>query len=195
MPKTPTFPTIIDSVRTVPISFLEKEGYLDRIGTKKGMLYWTAGVQTTGSVQLMVRRFEASAVMTLQYRLNGEPISYQVDIVSRVSPFGGLIWLFTCPRTGKKCRMLYESGKYFLHRDTLGHAMYASQVVSKHYREISKEYAILRFQDERESFSKKYAKRRYRGKLTRRYSAFLRKVGLLDEIVSARAGPAEKNQF
>lgn len=188
MAKTPTFPTIIDSVRTVTVSFLKKEGYLDRIGTQSGMLYWTVRGQTTGSLNLTVERFEASAVLTLNYRSNGKPMTYDVDLVSRLSPFGGLIWLFVCPVTGKKCRHLYESGHYFLHRDTLINAMYSSQVVSKHYREIAKEFAIIKYQNERESFVKKYAKRSYRGKLTRRYSQYLKKVGLLEKIEQARAG-------
>lgn len=190
MAKTPTFPTIIDSIRTVTVSFLKKEGYLDCIGIQSGMLYWTVRGQANGSVQLSVERFEASAVLTLDYRSNGKPVTYQVDLVSRLSPFGGLIWLFVCPITGKKCRHLYESGHYFLHRDTLVNAMYSSQVVSKHYREIEKEYAIIKYQKEHETFLKKYARRSYRGKLTRRYSQYLKKVGLLKKIEQARA---EKN--
>ncbi len=188
MAKPATFPTIIDSIRTVTISFLSKEGYLDHVGTRSGMLYWTVRGQTTGSVQLSVERFEASALLTLDYRSNGSAMSYEIELVSRVSPFGGLVWLFVCPVTGKKCRHLYESGHYFLHRDTLTHAMYSSQVVSKHYREIAKEYAIIKYQKEHETFLRKYAKRSYRGKLTRRYSQYLKKVGLLEKIEAARAG-------
>jgi len=188
MAKPHTFPTVIDSLRTVPVSFLVKRGYLDAVGIKEGELCWITSGKPNGYISLVVERAEASAVLTMQYHINGIYKEQRVDIISRVSPFGGLIWLFVCPVTGLKCRHLYENGELFTHRSAIQKSMYYCQTLSKHHRDLLKEFADYRHQDLGATFYRKYAKRMYRGKFTRRYVSYLKKAGLFDEF-KTRAGP------
>lgn len=177
MAKPHTFPTVIDGLATVTISFLRSRNYLSAPGHKAGLVEWTRNGRPAGSIAIEVIRAEASAELIMKYRSNGVYKEHRVPIVSRVSPFGGLIWLFVCPVTGFKCRNLYENGDLFTHRAALGKAMYYCQTISKPHRDLIKEFAEYRFQGLEYEFYKKYTKRMYRGKITRRYQSFLKKVG------------------
>ncbi|MBX2952295.1 MAG: hypothetical protein KF870_07305 [Leadbetterella sp.] len=188
MAKPPTFPTVIDGLATVTISFLKSRNYLSAPGHKAGLVEWTRNGRPAGSIAIEVIMAEASAELIMKYRSNGVYKEHRVPIVSRVSPFGGLIWLFVCPVTGLKGRNLYENSDLFTHRAALGQAMYYCQTISKPHRELVKEFAEYRLQGLGATFYKKYAKRMYRGKFTRRYISYLKKAGLFDEF-KTRAGP------
>ncbi|MDR0659668.1 MAG: hypothetical protein LBG19_02465 [Prevotellaceae bacterium] len=71
---------------------------------------------------------------------------------------------------GKRCRILYCIDGCFLHRNAFRGCMYDSQTRSKHMRLIDKTYRALFKQDKLyEELNRKYFKRYYKGKPTKRY--------------------------
>jgi len=73
--------------------------------------------QITGSISIAVDTFSESPCLELDYKLDGKPINYKVDLVNVPSNIGkGVVWFFVCPMTGKKCRKLYLVDTYFTSR-------------------------------------------------------------------------------
>ena len=82
----------------------------------------------------------------------------------------GIIWYFLCPKTNNRCRKLYLVDGLFLHREAFTGCMYESQTVSKKYRQIEKKFGAYFDSDILfEQLHKKYFKRTYKGKLTKRF--------------------------
>lgn len=174
-----SYPTIIDNLKTISISFIKSRKYLDSNGTKVGQLQWICGGKPQGEIDLLVTKSNDQALLILEYNFNKEPVKLHIKIISQKSNLGkGLVWYFICPVTQKKCRILYQVDKYFLHRDNLSNAMYSSQTKSKKYRDLEKEFACVKYRDQYRAFQKKYAKRYYNGKITKKYLAVLNKMGI-----------------
>lgn len=82
----------------------------------------------------------------------------------------GRIWYFLCPETNKRCRKLYLIGGYFLHREAFKGCMYESQSKSKNDILLSKRVgSYFALSDLYEELNRKYFKRTYNGKPTKRF--------------------------
>jgi|SRR5690625_4601902 len=178
MPKSYTFPTLLDEVKTVSITKLKEFGYMKPDSFKSGLLTWSRRGEEIGSINITVN-LRGSPYCNLWYTYNKEEkVSYRVNLTTVVSNLGrGKIWYFVCPHTGKRCRKLYSAGKYFLHRDAYPQAMYECQTYSKRSRQVNKVCKIMYGSDELyEELYSKHFKTHYAGKPTKRYKKILNEL-------------------
>lgn len=178
MPKPYSFPKLYDEVKTVSISLLKKRGYLISNQWIAGTVTWSRNGEKSGSVSIQVDMNGESPYLEFDYKYNGVPVKYKVQLVSIASNLGkGMVWYFLCPNTGKRCRKLYLIDTYFLHREAFSGCMYEKQTQSKKYREIEKIFGNYYKRDEiNEQLNKKYFKREYAGKETKKYNRLLSKL-------------------
>lgn len=176
MPRYPTFPDCFDEVKKVSMSDLKRLAYLRPGSIIRGPIRWTRGGEPSGSIAVTVS--VPGSYMDLDYNYGDKPISYRVRLESLPKHFGGCEWYFICPATGKRCRVLYGIGEYFLSRSAYPSAMYSQQTESKRARNMHKLFGCI--WAESDFFDKKYVRTTYKGKLTKRYSRALEKQGRTD---------------
>jgi hypothetical protein len=145
--------------------------YLKSYGIRTGTTSWTINGQPHAKIDFKVTHTENGTFITFDYRCNGEPIKYNVNLINRISNLGkGVMWFFVCPVSGKRCRKLYLYSKHFLHREAYKSLMYESQLKSQKTRNMFKVLDAVFIKDEvYEELYKKYFKTHYNGKETKRY--------------------------
>ncbi len=183
-------PIIYDSLRMVTISFLKTHKYLEPDGVKGGNIIWSQNGQLIGNIDIKVNTVEDNPYLELDYKANGTPINYRVQLVTIPSNLDvGLIWYFVCPVTGKRCRKLYLAGNYFYHR-TAYRGLYEKQSQSKRSRELNKIFDYWETDKLNEQLNKKHFKQTYNGKPTRRYISLTNKIKK-----SQRVSPIDLKRF
>jgi len=180
MPRFPTFPTLYDECKQISITDLKRWEYLKPEQCKRGTINWYRGEENTGSIGIWVITNSESPYLELDYKYNGNPVNYQVPLVTIPSNLGkGNIWYFLCPVTRKRCRKLYQVGERFLHREAFKGCFYQKQVCSKFYRHLENTIGRAFEADEAyEEMQKPYFKKKYNGKSTKRYLRLLKKAKL-----------------
>ena len=120
----------------------------------------------------------------LDYKYRDEPRKYRVRLVSVPSNLGaGEVWYFLCPHTGKRCRILYSVGGWFLHREAFRRVYYDSQVQSKKTRNYMHVVGPLFKTDKLyDELYKPYFKRYYAGKPTKRYARIQKKLERSEKV-------------
>ena len=184
MPKPHSFPTLYDDLKTVNISFLAKHGYLKPNHWKSGTITWSRNGSKTGSISISVNTNSLSPYLELDYKSYDTPINYQVPLVSIPSNIGkGIIWYFLCPHTNKRCRKLYLADTYFYHRTAFRGCMYEKQTQSKKERYWDSTIGVY-FQTDQlfGKLHKKYFKKQYAGKPTKKYLELTRKIQRAESI-------------
>lgn len=178
MPRTSTLPTLYDECKRLNVTKLKSWNYLVPNQIKSGTVTWSSNGMETGSISIQVESFAHIAFVNLSYKCNGESIAYRVQLTQVPSNLGkGVVWYFVCPKTGKRCRNLYLVGGYFYHRSAFRGVFYQWQVFSRNTRNLCKGYD-LDFGVDRAycEMYKKYFKRQYRGKPTKRYKQLLEQI-------------------
>lgn len=166
MPKNPTFPILLDKVVRISISELKRFRIFQEGRCKTKTITWYENGIPIEDIEITVDLSIAASYVELNYSY-GNPISYRVRLVKKQSNLGcGNIWYFVCPRTAKRCRILYRVGTHFLHREAYKGAMYQSQTISRYWRPLK--LAFLR--------EDRPTRTHYRGKPTKRYRRWLGKV-------------------
>lgn len=186
MPKFSTFPTLYDEVKTISISLLSTKGYLKTNQWFSGIIAWKRNGNTTGSISINVNTVNESPYLELNYRCNEAPINYRVQLVSAPSNLGkGVVWYFVCPKTSKRCRKLYLVGSYFYHRSAFRGCFYEKQTQSKKYRYLDKTLGeYFRTDQLYEQLYKKYFKKTYAGKPTKKYLKITRQIQRAESVPS-----------
>lgn len=174
------YPTTVEECLTFRLKSLTENNnnYLTSYGTRKGVTRWSTNGEVCSTINIEVTYTEYEAYVIFDYKCNGEPKRYKVNLVSRVSNLGkGLIWFFVCPSTGKLCRKLHLNSGYFLHRTAYKSMMYSKQIESKKNRSLSKVFEACFITDEvYDELYKKYFKKQYKGKPTKRYLKLKNKI-------------------
>jgi len=184
MPKPHTFPTLLDAVKTVSISFLTKHRYLKPKQWQRGTITWSSNENKTGSISIRVNTQSEQPYIELDYKYNEAPINYRVQLVSAPSNLGkGFVWYFVCPHTGKRCRKLYLADTYFYHRAAFRGCMYEKQTQSKKSRYLNKTLGVY-FRSEQlfEQLYKKHFKKQYAGKPTKKYLKLTQQIQRAERI-------------
>ena len=163
------YPTTVEDCLTFRLKSLTENNstYLTSYGTRKGVTSWSTNGAVNSTINIEVTYTEYEAYIIFDYRCNGEPKRYKVNLVSRVSNLGkGVIWFFVCPSTGKLCRRLTLNSGYFLHRTAFKSMMYSKQIESKKYRNLGKVFEACFVTDEvYKELNKKYFKTHYNADL------------------------------
>lgn len=174
-----SLPDLYDYVLRLRLSLLKADGFMEPNRRASGTVSWSNRYgEKTASISIETNTATAEPYIELDYKYGGDPRKYRVGIVYVPSNLGkGLIPYFVCPSTGKRCRILYSIGGYFLHRDAFNHAMYECQTQSKKYRELDRLYgAHFRLDGNYMQLYKKYFRKKYAGKPTKRYLKIMRDI-------------------
>ena len=116
--------TTVDDSLYLSIKSLKEWNYFN-FGTRSGTIDWSRNGVKTASISIQITNTFNERYINLDYKSNGEPIRYRIDIISKTSNLGkGEILYFVCPSTGKYCRKLILSGGYFLHRCAFNGLLY-----------------------------------------------------------------------
>ncbi|MCB0549351.1 MAG: hypothetical protein KDD19_17365 [Phaeodactylibacter sp.] len=172
MPRFPNFDPSIDECLTLKISAINSWGYLKPdVDIYNASYIWSRNGEHIASIGYSIWTMSDDLKqMTLDYKQNGIPVKYSVDIEGLTTNLGnGKRWYFICPSTGERCmNLICPSGsRHFYHRTAFPHLMYESQKKSKEYRRIEATFGWM-FEEERlqQQLHQKYRKRHYRGKPT-----------------------------
>jgi hypothetical protein len=178
MAKQHTFPTLYNDVRTLSTAFLRDNGYLKPSQWQTGIVTWRRNGEKVASISIAVDTSSPNPYVELDYSYQGNPIRYKVRLIQQPSNLGrGFQWYFVCPNTGKRCRKLYLISGYFYHREAFKGCMYEKQTQSKYARLLDKNFGLLFRTDELyDQLCKKYFKKRYAGKPTKRYLQITKKI-------------------
>ncbi|WP_262245970.1 hypothetical protein [Parapedobacter soli] len=175
-----TLPDLYDSVLRLRLALLKRDGYFKPNIRRSGIVTWHDRYgEKRASISIETNTLSDDGhYIELDYRYGGDTRKYRVYITYQPSNLGkGLIPYFVCPQTGKRCRILYSIGGYFLHREAFNHAMYECQTQSKRYRDLERLYgAHLRLDSNYEKLHKKHFMKYYAGKPTKRYQKILREI-------------------
>jgi hypothetical protein len=174
------YPTTVEDCLTFRLKSLTDSNlnYFTSYGTKRGVTSWSTNGQVHSTINIEVTYSEYDTYIIFDYKCNGEPKRYRVNLESKNSNLGkGIFWFFVCPSTGKLCRKLYLNSGYFLHRTAFKSMMYSKQIESKKYRNLDKVFGAYFIRDEVYSeLYKKYFKTYYNGKPTKRYLRLKNKI-------------------
>jgi hypothetical protein len=180
MGRNSTNTTLIDETLTIKIKDLKRFDYLKYSEVRAGVLKWSSSFGYQSEVNISVNN--NNSILTISYKLNGNPICYSVPIIYINSNLGkGKIPLFICPMTNKRCRNLYLLNGYFAHRTSSNNAMYESQTQSKHYRFLDKNFGkVFKLDSYYQTIYSKHFKTHYNNKPTRRYLSILKSIKLAE---------------
>ncbi|MBC3795175.1 hypothetical protein FH603_5710 [Spirosoma sp. LMG 31447] len=168
MGRIPTFRSNFNDLRKLTLANLKQLGYVVSRSRCSGSVRWTRNGETIGTISVTVDLLWDNCV-ELEYTYNSEEqMKYKIELVQLPSNLGkGNVWYFVCPLTGKRCRTLYQVGRYFVSRKALQGALYESQTYSKQYRQIARVCGpYYKLREALEKLDKPYAKMFYRGKPT-----------------------------
>lgn len=175
MPKYYTFPTIIDSLKTLNISFLNHHGYLVKNQFKSGIVNWKSGGEKTGSISISSNTLSEIPYLTLSYTYNNQRFNYDVSLIYVKSNLGkGEFCFMICPETGRNCRKLYLHNGKFQSRANIKGGMYNCQTFSEKTRNL---FSAFKRENAFELFYGKYFKTRYNGKETKRFKIIKKELG------------------
>lgn len=167
MPKPSTYPTLYDNCLQISIATLTRLNFLKPENIASGNLKWSSNGNEIGSIGITINTHTESPYLELNYKANGNPIKYSVQLVLISSNIGkGVVWFFVCPRTGKRCRKLYLVGNYFYHRSAFTGCMYRKQTYSHNDRTL---YKVFTPDEICEQIYSKHFKTHYGGKPTKRF--------------------------
>lgn len=179
MPRSATYPTLFDECKSISIADLKRLKYLLPESFLGGTISWTRLGEKTGSIGIRVYTDTDFPYVELDYKCNGEPIKYRINLESQTSNLGkGVVWYFTCPQTGKRCRKLHLVQGYFFHRTAFRGCFYEKQLESKYWRfldrsALGREFKIEKLYEER---YKKNFKTHYKGMPTKAFKHLMLKA-------------------
>lgn len=180
------YPRTVEDCLTFRLKSLTENGnaYLDSYGKTQGVTSWSRNGEVFAKIDILVTHTEDRTFIIFDYKVNGEPKKYRVNLISKISNLGrGKIWFFVCPHTGKLCRKLYLHDGYFLHRTAFKNLMYSKQIESKKNRELHKILDASFVPDYvYEERYKKYFKTHYDGIPTKRYLKIQRRIDIANRF-------------
>lgn len=107
----------LNAARRLDIRHMRRRGLLRPGAAVDGTMAWTRGGQDMGRVGLRLDLTNGdSGLLTVAFKLNGEPRRQEVIIASRPMRFGGKRFYFQCPETFRRCEVLALMGGVFASR-------------------------------------------------------------------------------
>ncbi len=180
------YPKTVEDCLTFRLKSLTENNntYLTSHGTRTGVTSWSRRGEVHSRINIEVTHTDNDTYIIFDYKCNGKPTRYRVNLISKVANLGkGKIWFFVCPHTGKLCRKLYLHDGYFLHRTAFKSLMYEKQLESKKNRALLKIFEACHVPDTVYlEFHKKYFKTHYKGKPTKRYLRLKNRIDIADKF-------------
>ncbi|GEN74216.1 hypothetical protein [Chryseobacterium lathyri] len=172
-------PDEVESLKRITISDLKKLGYLKPNAHLNQNIFWTdQSGERTSSISVIIDTTDTEGVITFDYTWQKtHKINYKVRLITRPSNLGdGILWFFVCPSTFKECRKLHLNSGYFLHRTAFEDVYYEKQLQSKKWRSWEKAFGLYLDDKLYEQLHKKYFKKFYKGKPTKKYLQLMKKI-------------------
>ena len=184
MAKISTYPTLYHEMLQLNISVFKYNGFLNPEQMKSGVLNWSTGNRPTGKASVTVSTLNGQPYIELSYSFNNTPINYKIWLTSTPSNLNnGKIWYFLCPVTNKRSRILYLADGAFLNREALKNCMYEKQAYSRKQRRFDILCNSITKPDELyEQVNKKYFKKTYAGKPTKKYLRIMEQIQKAESI-------------
>lgn len=173
--------TTTSQVCRIELSYLMKNGYIQKGKHLSGQISWT----NDSNVGFASYFDGESGYLHLKYTItsyNDEKTQhdYKVQLITIPSNLGvGRIVYFVCPQSGMNCKVLYRcyGSHIWKHREAYQHRIYYdSQICSKSYR-LCERFFSLEKQFEK---LKPPVKRHYKGKVTHAAIRYQRTHGLMN---------------
>ena len=98
------YPTTIEDCLTFRLKSLTENNntYFTSFGTRKGVTSWSRNGEVHSKIDIEVTHTEYDSFIIFDYKCNGEPKRYKVNIISKVSNLGkGNVLFLVCPRDRK----------------------------------------------------------------------------------------------
>jgi len=172
----------LNSVHSIDLTTLRKWGALSQ-GWCSNTIRWTRDGEERAKVcyETKIASEDQPNILRLRYtstHRHGEPheMDYQVSLLPILCRYGGRKWFFQCPNAScnRRCRILYESGPYFVCRKCTG-LWYDSQTyITNRYRFMQNIFNAGRLE---ETLKRHF----YRGLPTRKYRRYLKLTRGMDE--------------
>lgn len=170
----------LDSTHSIDLTALRKWGVLKQ-GWRSGTIRWSRHGEERGQVcyEAMIATEDRPNVLRLLYTSTSrheEPhkMDYRVHLLSIPCRYGGRKWFFQCPTCSRRCRILYESGQYFVCRKCTG-LWYDSQTYTEN------RYRLMQNLFDADKLEETLKRHYYRGLPTRKYRRYLKLTRGMDE--------------
>ena len=110
---------------------------------------WSVDGETTASIGARVQSDGDAAILILDYKLNGSPVTQRIRLASSPCRFGGVRWLAICPNTGRRVAHLYigASGAFSRHAYGLAFNSQRECALDRSLRRRDKALAKLKADD------------------------------------------------
>lgn len=176
---------LIDSLKRISLKNLFDQGHIAKGEERSSILVWkTSNGESTARIRIFSLVKEDSGRIILDYQVNGEPVTYAIDLITKPSNLqsGGTVYFMVCPFSGKRCRKIYFNGRYFVHREHIA-GMYDIQTLSAVSREREKLFRdFFNSDDLYRELLKKHSKKQYAGKATKRHQKLLKRLQMVRSI-------------
>lgn len=159
--------TTVKEAQRMELRWILDKGYLSKGRVIQSSLSWSNG----STIGIVSTHLEGEISIELSYRVNGREMRYKIYLVAEPSNLGkgkGEILYFVCPKTGKRCRILYRAygSPIFMSRGAYNYKLYYELQTSSRLQRDNTRYFNLESR-----LSKLYQMReayKYKGKLTKR---------------------------
>jgi len=190
MPRRRMYPDCFDEACQIAITDFRRLGYMKPQTRSSGSFSWTRAGHYSASIGFTVDTREG--FVQLEYVVRDVAMSYRIELERRSSNLGkGHVWYFICPKTERRCRILYGIGDYFLSRHAYPAAMYRSQTEAKSdrgFRRFLTLYGTTKNPKAHWDFSDgKHFRTHYNGRVTRRFKQFVQRLMELDAVMEPGA--------
>lgn len=138
MSRYPTFPPLIDEMRSLSITTFKRHGLL-QAAYRRATIEWFRRDRPNGSIGVTVwlNEQEGKGKVRFSYEIKAEQYFYNVGLEAVPCNLGGgQRWYFICSQTGKRCTKLHFANGYLQHRSGIPGAMYSRQTESVKTRMI-----------------------------------------------------------
>lgn len=181
--------TEADGLKKIEVSFLNKSGYFDT-GSKYGTIKFSKNGTPTGSISIQSFISDTDQYIKFNYiqtdNQTGEKkeFDYKIPLTTSLCYFGGKRYWFICPcytnnfYCGRRVGTLYKNGNYFACRHCYN-LTYNSRKLSG----ISKIAGQVISMPELDSLKEQIKRKYYKGKITRKYLRYLKKLRKSDRQI------------
>ena len=171
-----TIPTIYDFCKQLSISDLKKWNYWKPDQRIQGKIIYTPFNSELLEISIEVNPNTENPFIELDYSIHGTKLNYRIYFEFMRSNLGnGKIWFFRCPFSNARCRKLYLIRGYFQNRTEHSKSFYQTQTVGTKDKYLIRQFDRLQKANKaEETIKRKYFKRFYNGKPTKRYLKLLK---------------------
>ncbi|PKA97362.1 hypothetical protein B0O79_1017 [Flavobacteriaceae bacterium MAR_2009_75] len=171
-------PTVVDEMPNISAGMFKRAGFYKKGNFNLGEFTLLLNDGNDLKVKVVAAMKDRPALV-FQYHYEGHKMTEIIRLSPRESNMcpGAIIYSFICPISGAIARKLIFIQGRFVHRSVLKGSLYRCQIRSQKWRKMDQTYGDYIESDYiHEELNKKYFRKFYNGKLTKRYKKLLSKL-------------------